>query len=504
MNLNVQVTTSQKSDCPVGTTVALNVEDLQDMQNDFQEKIDSGLQLLAESQGKDGLPRSPAPHEAANPDGTAAADPTALGELQQQQIEANNTEEKIQQYKQYYSPSAYRQARKPSPGYVFSGYSAHTDGTARLPGAQASALKLIAWTQQAARQPSPRPQQGSPPKSPSPSRPSAPPAQRGPTRAPTQQRLVPPKSPMASQKPTSPRVVRSPNGNEIRTRPNGVPATPGIFGASKAPAMGAAGINSRPFGNTHFSLPRDARGVPDGRGGTIFRSSLGEFHSGANHNLSELRIVGGDEARFDASRRMTTVHAASGLTIHYGLNGARRVENTRADGTRVVSTGRDGGYVERAFLRGRQAYVSRTYIVHGRPQAPRVFARYFYRDAYLSRYVPAYVYGPAFYAWARQPWSSPVYWKWSWAGAPWVQYYSYYFVPPPYYVSAAWWLTDSLLAANLEAAYEASVTASSSNIPRQSSPGSNLTANVPSLQRKHEFADEVKGQRAEAFGVSAG
>ena len=60
-NVNVMITSGQNADCPTGTQVAVAVSDLQDMQNDFRQKMDTGLQSLADNQGKKGMPSSPSP-----------------------------------------------------------------------------------------------------------------------------------------------------------------------------------------------------------------------------------------------------------------------------------------------------------------------------------------------------------------------------------------------------------------------------------------------------------
>ena len=80
-NVNVLVTSGQNADCPTGTQVAVSVQDLQDMHNDFRQKMDTGLQSLADNQGKKGMPSSPAPDRKASPDGTAQPDADAATEL---------------------------------------------------------------------------------------------------------------------------------------------------------------------------------------------------------------------------------------------------------------------------------------------------------------------------------------------------------------------------------------------------------------------------------------
>ncbi len=95
--VNVIVTSSQKGDCQAGSQVAVAVQDLQDMHNDFAMKIDGGLKQLADSQGKNGIPAGPAGAGHANADGTANVDLTAVADLQQQQQTADQTERDVMQ-----------------------------------------------------------------------------------------------------------------------------------------------------------------------------------------------------------------------------------------------------------------------------------------------------------------------------------------------------------------------------------------------------------------------
>lgn len=94
-NVKVLVTSNQKGDCQSGAQVAVSVQDLQDMHNDFAAKIDAGLQKLADNQGKKGIPAGPAAGGQKNPDGTASADLTAAADLQQQEQIADRTESEI-------------------------------------------------------------------------------------------------------------------------------------------------------------------------------------------------------------------------------------------------------------------------------------------------------------------------------------------------------------------------------------------------------------------------
>ena len=115
--------------------------------------------------------------------------------------------------------------------------------------------------------------------------------------------------------------------------------------------------------------------------------------------------------------------------------------------------------MQRAYVtRGGRSFYSRTYYVHGGYRVGVYRGYYYGRDQYYG-YYPAYWYHPVFYSWAYRPWRPPVYWGvgiggWGWG--PWYGYYGGYFAPySEPYPSAAFWLTDYVIAANLQAAYDA-------------------------------------------------
>jgi hypothetical protein len=91
------VTSSQKNDCASGSMLRVSVEELQDMHNDFAQKIDSGLQKLADNQGKNGMPVGPSAAPRLNPDEQAVPDPTAVTDLQQQVQAADGAEKDLNQ-----------------------------------------------------------------------------------------------------------------------------------------------------------------------------------------------------------------------------------------------------------------------------------------------------------------------------------------------------------------------------------------------------------------------
>jgi hypothetical protein len=202
----------------------------------------------------------------------------------------------------------------------------------------------------------------------------------------------------------------------------------------------------------------------------------------------------------------------NGMQINHGVNGTRTVVSYH-NGARVVTTGRNSGYVQRNYVtRGGNTYVSRTVVVN-HVTYTNVYRSYSYHGycCYYG-YHPAYYYAPVYYGWAYNPWPAPVYYSWGWGPAPWYGYYGGYFAPYPAYPSAAFWLTDYLIAANLQAAYQARAAAASAGNSdnggngggdqQQSQPSGsdNSSANSGPLtltpEVKDAIAEEVKAQLA--------
>jgi len=90
--VSTMVTSSKKSDCASGSNVAVSLQDLQEMHNNFRQKIDDGLKTLAEKQGKNGLPSSPDTSTTAGEVPAPTADNDAVAKLQDQQKAADQTE----------------------------------------------------------------------------------------------------------------------------------------------------------------------------------------------------------------------------------------------------------------------------------------------------------------------------------------------------------------------------------------------------------------------------
>jgi hypothetical protein len=189
------------------------------------------------------------------------------------------------------------------------------------------------------------------------------------------------------------------------------------------------------------------------------------------------------------------------MTINHGTHGERRFETRRAGGGRVVGYGRGRGYAERGYYRGGHPYMRRSYYYGGRSYAYAYRGGYYRGVAYYG-YVPPVYYAPAYYGWAYNPWAAPVAYGWGWGGSPWYGYYGYYFTPAPVYSTPALWVTDYLLAANLQAAYEArsearaNAKAAAVADEEASSGGGGGGAVALTPEVKQQIADEVRAQIA--------
>jgi len=167
----------------------------------------------------------------------------------------------------------------------------------------------------------------------------------------------------------------------------------------------------------------------------------------------QVSLRGGGNASIRPNGQIRSVNR-NGMQINRGLHGDRRVVSMH-NGARVVSVGHRGGYVQRAYVvRGGHSYYSRTYYYHG-VYRTGVYRGYYWGGRPYYGYYPVYYYHPMYYGWAYNPWPAPVYYGWGWGGAPWYGYYGPYYAPYPVYPSAAFWLADFMVAASLQAAYEA-------------------------------------------------
>jgi hypothetical protein len=202
----------------------------------------------------------------------------------------------------------------------------------------------------------------------------------------------------------------------------------------------------------------------------------------------------GVTGRLDSTGHLTSAsfktRKGEKASISRGRDGSRTVATMHKDGTRSVSDGHGNGYSDHLISRGGRTYISRTYVVNGRPYAA-VYNAYYYHGAYFAGYVPAYWYGPGFYGWAYNPWAAPIAWGWGWGAAPWFGFYGGYFALYPYYAGPTFWLTDYVIAANLQAAYAAGQqTAEASQENQFGSTDANAVTLTPEV--KEAIAAEVK------------
>ncbi len=196
-------------------------------------------------------------------------------------------------------------------------------------------------------------------------------------------------------------------------------------------------------------------------GGRSVTHADGSTHSFNSHGArTSVTTRSGAAGHFNSSGHVTSIHA-HGMTINHGAHGERRFETRGRDGSRLVGYGHGRGYAEHGYMRGGRPYMRRTYFYGGRRYAYAYRGAYWHGVAYYG-YVPPYYYGPRFYGWAYNPWAAPVAWGWGWGGAPWYGYYGAYFAPAPVYATPSLWLADYLIAANLQAAYEARAAADAS------------------------------------------
>lgn len=93
----VEVASSKKADCAVGTASRMTVDDLEEMHDAFRQRVDEGLKSLSENQGKAGIPTGPAATKHPVSDGQASPDLTVESDLKKQQEAADATEKDVQQ-----------------------------------------------------------------------------------------------------------------------------------------------------------------------------------------------------------------------------------------------------------------------------------------------------------------------------------------------------------------------------------------------------------------------
>jgi hypothetical protein len=95
--VNASVSATKKGDCASGATVAIKVDDLQEMYNHFQEQLTSGMGELAKKQGTNGMPKAPDTGTTASDVPAPKPDPDAEKILKDQQQQADETEKQVKE-----------------------------------------------------------------------------------------------------------------------------------------------------------------------------------------------------------------------------------------------------------------------------------------------------------------------------------------------------------------------------------------------------------------------
>jgi hypothetical protein len=251
---------------------------------------------------------------------------------------------------------------------------------------------------------------------------------------------------------------------------------------------------------------RSGRTEPQGHvtplraGGHAIDTPSGEHYEFNREGKLSSFSKGGTEATFRRDGSFKTVKA-NGMQIEHGANGVRIVQSQLMGGGRLLSTGPQRGFIERPMTRGGQAYVQRVYV-SGPRISVLVYHPYLYRGILLYNYVPTLYYSPGFYRWAYYSWGYPVAFSWDWFGAPWFTFYGPYFAPFPAYRNASLWLTDYLLAADLQAAYQDRSEAESEawGTAEAYAGGDNGSPVTPEV--KFAIADEVRQQLAAEYAIA--
>jgi len=457
------VTSSQRNDCASGSMLAISEWELQNMHNDFAQKIEAGLQKLADNQGKNGMPVGPMAGRRANPDGQAQPDMTASADLQQQQLDADIAEKDVSQAAAGITPSSFHPSpRQPADSERFSSFGDDSLRISPNTKPESGELTLIVW-HPGSQQTNPRPQQAAPAKQ-APAPKAAPP-----TAAPKPSPNQAPKAPMPPRNNTPP-AQHATSAPPLRSGTNAqkTQSKPPVSVPSKGPVPKFDRMMPKPgVGRT---------GLPGG-GGRETRADGSSVYRDRSGRVTSVTTRAGVMATFDSKGRVNSIDFSStkgyGVTVSHGARGTRTVVsehvNDRGERITMVNTGPHRGYVDHSFTRNGQPYMRRTYVAGGRSYTAVYHGFYYGGRAYYG-YVPGYYYAPAFYGWAYAPWGGPVAFAWGWGGAPWYSPYGYYFAPYPAYAGPAFWLTDYVIAESLQAAYEAQADSSSSAMPRQFAP----------------------------------
>ena len=291
----------------------------------------------------------------------------------------------------------------------------------------------------------------------------------------------------------------APSSQRTNTTQHSAPGHTAPGNATGRTGTNATGRTGGPGNGNGHAAPNSAGRT--GNNGNMGRGPNGNAGRGPNGNVAgrgpaghvapgrQVSLRGGGSASIRPNGQIRSVNR-NGMQINRGMHGGRTIVSSR-NGVRVVGVGRRGGYVQRAYVvRGGHSYYSRTYYYHGAYRSG-VYRGYYYGGRPYYGYYPAYYYQPAYYGWAYNPWPAPAYYGWGWGGSPWYGYYGAYYQPYPVYPTAAFWITDFMVAATLQAAYEAQANAWL-QVPSDGNLIASLAPILPPAAETAKLSPEVK------------
>jgi len=277
---------------------------------------------------------------------------------------------------------------------------------------------------------------------------------------------------------------------EGKTGTSTTPHTSGVrTGGTPNPKTNGTASAAKPVGERVYAEPVVVARPGGGKSVTTASGHTTSFNPEGKR--ISLETKGGSKANFDHHGYIKSIHTRSGMTINHGAHGERHIESHGPDGGRIVGLGRGRGYVEHGYTRAGHPYVRRTYFSNGHSYAYAYRGYYWHGHPYYV-YVPPYYYGRSYYGWVSDPWATPIAFDWGWGSAPWYGSYGYYFAPSPFYDSPSLWLTDYLMAANLQAAYEARAQANAAAAAADAAAAAGPATITPEM--KQLIAEEVRAQ----------
>ena len=95
--VDATVKSSKKGECPVGSTVGVATDDLQEMFNNLRQNMSQGMKEMADNSGKNGLPTAPDTKTTAGEVPAPAPDTNVDSDLQQTQKDADQAEAEAKQ-----------------------------------------------------------------------------------------------------------------------------------------------------------------------------------------------------------------------------------------------------------------------------------------------------------------------------------------------------------------------------------------------------------------------